>query len=558
MMAVDNSLKRCSVANMTGGKAVIQSLMAQGVDTAFGVISIHMMAVYDALYDVQDKFRFISARHEQAAVYEADGYARATGKPGVCFTSTGPGAANTLGAMGEAWSASSPVLQVTSNIDLDLINKGLGSLHEPHNQQQMFESVTRWTAQPHTHQEISQTMLDAFTRFRTERPGPIEIEVPTDILHSSADVEVLGERAEPRTAGDPTAVEQAAELLAKGNRIAIWAGGGVISSAASAELQTLAESLGAVVVTTYGGKGAFPADHPLYAGVTWGGRGPYGQNPIQGYLSTCDAVLVVGSRMPYHMTKLVALELPENLVQIDLDDQELGKNYPAKVGIHGDAKAVLGQLSEALAAKNVERGHALAQEAAGLRQQVRDTFAKNEANQQRTLDALRRIIPREAVVVCDATLAAYSAVQAFPVYEPHTYIGPHGWADIGFGFPAALGAAVGRPDVPVVLMSGDGGFQLNLQELGTAAQYNIPIVAIIWNNNAWGVLKGTQKSAFGGRFMASELVNPDFVRLADSYGLAATRVATLAELEKTLAAALSKKEFRLIEVSLPNELAGFV
>jgi acetolactate synthase-1/2/3 large subunit len=261
--------------------------------------------------------------------------------------------------------------------------------------------------------------------------------------------------------------------------------------------------------------------------------------------------------MPHHMTKQVGLELTENLVQIDLDEQELGKNYPAKVGIHGDAKAVLEQLTEALAAKNVARGQSQAQEAGGLRQQVRDTFAANEAGHLRALDALRRVIPREAVVVCDATLAAYSAVQAFPVYEPRTFIGPHGWADIGFGFPAALGAAVGRPDVPVVLMSGDGGFQLNLQELGTAAQYNIPIVAIIWNNNAWGVLKGTQKAAFDNRLIASDLVNPDFVRLTESYGLRATRVATLAELEKTVAAAVTKKEFHLIEVSLPNELSGF-
>ena len=545
------------MADMTGGKAVIESLMAQGVDTAFGVISIHMMAVYDALYDVQDRFRFISARHEQAAVYEADGYARATGKPGICFTSTGPGAANTLGAMGEAWSASSPVLQVTSNIALDMINQGKGVLHEPFNQQQMFESVTRWTAQPHTHQEISQTMLDAFTRFKTERPGPIEIEVPTDILHSSADVEVLGSRSHPRMAGDPGKVEQAAELLAAGKRVAIWVGGGVISSSAMAELKTVAERLSAVVVTTYGGKGAFPADHALFAGVTWGGRAPYGLNPIHAYLPTCDAVLMVGSRMPHHMTKQVGLELPENLVQIDLDPEELGKNYPAKVGIHGDAKAVLEQLKEALAAKNVDRGDAQVQEAAGLRQQVQDTFAANEPGHQRALDALRRAIPREAIVVCDATLAAYSAVQAFPVYEPRTYIGPHGWADIGFGFPAALGAAVGRPDVPVVLMSGDGGFQLNLQELGTAAQYNIPIVAIIWNNNAWGVLKGTQKAAFNNRLIASDLVNPNFVQLTESYGLRATRVATLAEFEKTVAAAVTKKEFHLIEVSLPNELAGF-
>ena len=224
------------MARMSGGKAVIDSLMAQGVDTAFGIISVHMMGVYDALYDVQDRFRFISARHEQAAAYEADGYARASGKPGVCFTSTGPGAANTLGALGEAWSASSPVLQVTSNVDLALVDKGLGFLHEPFKQQQMFESVTRWTAMPRTHQEISQTLLDAFNRFQQERPGPIEIEVPTDILHSEAEVEVLGRREQAKSAGDPAAIAQAAEALTGAKRIVIWAGGGVISAEASAQL----------------------------------------------------------------------------------------------------------------------------------------------------------------------------------------------------------------------------------------------------------------------------------------------------------------------------------
>ena len=539
---------------MMGGKAVIDSLMAQGVDTAFGIISVHMMAVYDALYDVQDKFRFISARHEQAAAYEADGYARATGKPGVCFTSTGPGAANTLGALGEAWSASSPVLQVTSNVDLALVDQGLGFLHEPFKQQQMFESVTRWQAMPRTHQEISQTMLDAFNRFQTERPGPIEIEVPTDILHSPADVEVLGRQEQAKSAGDPAAIERAAQALAGCKRIVIWAGGGVISADATTQLRALAERLGAVVVTTYGGKGAFPADHPLYAGVTWGGRGPYGPNPIQKAIPEADAVVIVGSRMPYHMTKMVGIELPKTIVQLDIDGDELGKNYPVTAGVQGDARLVLEQLSAALPDS---AGGDSSDEAAELRRQVREAFGASEPNQQRTLDAVRRVIPRDAIVVADATLPAYSAVQAFPVYEPRTYMGPHGWADIGFGFPAALGAAVGRPDVPVVLFSGDGGFQLNLQELGTAAQYDIPLTAIVWNNNSWGVLKGQQRTLFSERYMASELVNPDFVRLAESYGLAATRVDNLAELETTLDGAIASRGFHLIEVSMPNDFAGF-
>ena len=543
------------MARMSGGKAVIDSLMAQGVDTAFGIISVHMMGVYDALYDVQDRFRFISARHEQAAAYEADGYARASGKPGVCFTSTGPGAANTLGALGEAWSASSPVLQVTSNIDLALVDKGLGFLHEPFKQQQMFESVTRWTAMPRTHQEISQTLLDAFNRFQQERPGPIEIEVPTDILHSEAEVEVLGRREQAKSAGDPAAIAQAAEALSGAKRIVIWAGGGVISAEATAQLRALAERLGAVVVTTYGGKGAFPADHPQYAGVTWGGRGPYGPNPIHQYLPTADAVLIVGSRMPYHMTKMVGIQLPETIVQIDIDGAELGKNYPVKAGVQGDAALALEQLSTAL--PDSAGGGDGAQEAAELRRQIREAFGASEPNQQRTLDAVRRVIPRDAIVVSDATLPAYSAVQAFPVYEPRTYIGPHGWADIGFGFPAALGASVGRPDVPVVLFSGDGGFQLNMQELGTAAQYNIPLTAIVWNNSSWGVLKGQQRTLFNERYMASDLVNPDFVRLAESYGLEATRVENLAELETTLDGAIANRGFHLIEVSMPNDFAGF-
>lgn len=544
------------MAQMTGGKAVVESLRAQGVDAVFGLISIHMMGVYDALYEARDHVRLIGGRHEQAVTFMADGYARATGRPGVCLTSTGPGAANSVGAMGEAWAGSIPVLQVTSNVDANLIDSGRGALHEPYRQRQMFASVTDWTVLCRTPSEVPQAIYEAFERFKTKRPRPIEIEVATDAVHAVGEVEVLPAREHLRLGGTEEEVEQAARLLRAAKRPLLWAGGGVLTGEAWEELRALAELLEAPVVTTQGGKGAIPSSHPLALGCVRGGRA-YGRNMLFEFVASCDVALVVGSRLAHGLTAGVGMKLPPTLIHVDLGEDVFNKNYPATLAVRGDAKAVLGRLFERMKDSGGPARAQFLSEVRSVKERAARALYETGPNQQRTMDALREVIPPEAIVVADATVPAYWAAQGWAAEKPRTYLSPHGWAGIGFGWPAALGAKVGMPQRKVVLISGDGGFQLNLQELATAVQERIPIVATVWNDGAWGVLKAMQRDRYGGRYYGTALWNPDFVKLASVYGLAATRVNTLADLTRALERAFQREEFHLIEVTMPDGFSSF-
>jgi len=544
------------MAAKTGGQAIIETLLTEGVTQAFGLISVHTVHIYDALRAVRDRLRLVGGRHESAVVYMADGYARASGKPGVCFTSTGPGAANSVGAMGEAYHCSSPVLNITSNVESALINSGRGALHEPKDQLGMFRSVTGWNALVERVEDIPANLHQAFDRFLTERPRPIEIEVPTDVLGQPAEVEITPAPPRKCRPAPPEAVQQAADLLAAAARPVIWAGGGAISSDATPELVQLAEMLGAPVTTSYGGKGAIPDDHPLALGCSIGGR-VYGRNPVFDFIGGCDAALVVGGSLPYRITAGTGLKLPAQLVHIDIDPSAFDRNYPAAVRVTGDAKAALGQLIERLRGKILPASAAFATEVKALRERIRQSLRESGPNQQRAMEVIRSALPRDAIIVADPTMAGYWATRGMACYGPRTYIAPHGWTSIGFAFPAALGAKVARPDRPVLVLTGDGGLQLNVQELGTAAQYGIKVIVLVFNDSAWGVLRDRQRDYFGARYYATDLVDPDFVKLAGAYGLAATRVSTLGELSRALTDALRRDEFHLIEVETPCGFAEF-
>jgi acetolactate synthase-1/2/3 large subunit len=548
------------MAYISGGQAIVASLRALGVDTVFGLISVHMLDVYDALYHAGDSPRFIGGRHEQAVAYMADGYARASGKPGVFLTSTGPGAANTLGAMGEAYACSSPVLNVTSNVEAALVNSGRGALHEPKDQLGMFRSVTGWNALIPDVESIPDHLFEAFRRFQTQRPRPIQLEVPTDVLAQEVEVELPMVMDYPPKQGHPDQVERAARLLAQASRPAIWVGGGLVSANASPELQELCELLQCPVTTTYGGKGAIADDHPLALGCSLGGR-VYGKNPVHDFLETCDCLLVVGSSLPYRSTVGVGLKLPRRIIHVDIDSQVFGKNYPAELGIEGDARAVLAQLvlqlKDALKGRETAKSESRLKELQAIKSQMLQHLQEDGPNQQRTMDALRSVMPRETIIVCDPTVPAYWATRGMPSYEPRTYLAPHGWSGIGFAFPAALGAKVARPDRPVVVITGDGGFQLNIQELATAVQYGINVTVLMFNDNAWGVLKDMQKNRYQERYFATDLQNPDFMKLAEAYGVRATRVHNLHELTAALEAGLRSGVLNLIEVVMPRGFAEF-
>ena len=543
--------------NLTGGQAITESLKAQGVDTVFGIISIHNLDLFDALFDQQDSLRFVGGRLELGCGFMADGYARATGKPGVLITSTGPGAADSMGAMGEAYFSGSPLLQVTTNVESDFIGQGRNTTHETKDQLRMFEAVTDWNAMIGEVESIPDHLMEAFQRFGNRRPRPIELELPTDLLGNRADVEILGPRDAGIPQGDPAMVELALQLLLKARRPAIVVGEEVQMLGGTDEIVRLAEALGAPVVTSDGAKGAFPEDHPLSLGQMLGGR-IWGENPAQKWLSTCDAVVILGSIMPYRSTAGVQLKLPETVIHVLLDGDSIGKNYDAAVPIVANSQAVARQWLDAIGDSDVGKGQSYLNEVASVKNDIHRTLQETWGNELRVFEAIREVAPRDTIFSLDPTVPASRAARCLPIYGPRTYMHPHGWAGLGFAFPAGLGAKVGKPDSPVVCITGDGGFQYNFQELATAAQYGIHPVILMFNDNAWGVLKKYQQDRFGDRLFATDLVNPDFAKLFDSYGFGATRVSTVAELGPALYAAISSGETHLVEVAIPDGFGELV
>ena len=537
--------------NLTGGQAVTESLKAQGVDTVFGIISIHNLDLFDALFDQQDSLRFVGGRLELGCGFMADGYARATGKPGVLITSTGPGAADSVGAMGEAYFSGSPLLQVTTNVESDFIGQGRNTTHETKNQLGMFEAVTDWNAMIGEIEAIPDNLLEAFQRFQNRRPRPVELELPTDLLGNRADVEIIGPRDAGIPQGDPARVEQALQILLKAKRPAIIVGEEVQMLGGTEEIVRLAEALGAPVVTSDGAKGAFPEDHPLSLGQMLGRR-IWGENPVQNWLGTCDAVVILGSIMPYRSTSGVQLKLPDTVVHVLLDGDSIGKNYDATVPIVANSQAVARQWLDAIGDGDVSRGQSYADEVASVKKDIHRNLQETWGNELRVFETIREVTPRDTVFSLDPTVPASRAARCLPIYGPRKYMHPHGWAGLGFAFPAGLGAKVGQPDSPVVCITGDGGFQYNFQELATAAQYDIHPVILMFNDNAWGVLKKYQQDRYGDRLFATDLVNPDFAKLFDSYGFGATRVSTVAELGPALDAAISSGRTHLVEVAIPD------
>ena len=542
---------------MSGAQAITESLKVHQVDTIFGIISVHTLDLFDVLFDDQDNLRFIGCRQELGAGFMADGYARATGKPGVLLTSTGPGAADSVGALGEAYYSSSPVLELTTNVEQEYVNSGKLSTHETKDQLGMFKAVTDWNAFIDQIESIPDHMVEAFQRFQARRPRPIELELPTDLLGKQAEVEVLSPREPDIPQGDPVMVERALDALLKAKRPVIFVGEEVQSLGGTEEIIRLAETLGAPIVTGDGAKGAIPEDHPMSLGQILGQR-IWGENPLQEWISTCDVVLVLGSILPLRSTVGVGLKLPPTVVHVLLDGESIGKNYATEIPIAASSRAVARQLLEGIGGQDVYKGDSYRKEIDSMREQVYKNLQEKWGNETRTFEAIRAVTPKDTIFSLDATVPTSRAIRCLPIYQPRTFMYPHGWAGIGFAFPAGMGAKVGKPNQPVVCVTGDGGFQYNFQELATAAQYGINPIILMFNDNAWGVLKGYQANNYNSRFLGTDLVNPDFVKLFESYGFEGAKVSTVEQLSRALEQAVASDRTQLIEVQTPNGFGELV
>jgi acetolactate synthase-1/2/3 large subunit len=524
------------MARLTGGQALVQSLLREGVDTIFGIPGVQLDWLYDALYAERDKIRVIHTRHEQATAYMADGYARSTGKVGVYLVVPGPGVLNTTAALSTAYACNSRVLCLTGQIQSDAIDVGRGLLHEIPDQIGILRHLTKWAGSARTPHEIPGLVHEAFRQMRSGRPRPTAIEVPPDVLMARREVELglpLPPVSEP---GDPALLQRGAEILARADRPVIVAGGGVIAAEAWAELRTLAELLDAPVAMTANGIGALPASHRL--AVSFLG--------LAQLLADADAVLAVGTRLVALRNRpVVPPGLP--LVRIDADGTQLYRSTPPTVGIVADARPALASLIELLQPEARSRPDRSAELAALKRWLEEDTAALQP---QATFGrVLREELPDETIFVTESTQVGYwMQFGGLPIEQPRTFLGSGYQGTLGNGFPTALGAQVGNPDRRVVSVNGDGGFMFNVQELATAVQHRIPVIVVVFDDGAYGNVRRTQEQLFGGRTIASELKNPSFAALGEVFGLQGLRAIGPDELRSALRAALAHDGPSLIEV----------
>ena len=532
---------------LTGGQALVASLIANGVDTIFALPGVQLDGAFDALYGEREAILVIHPRHEQAAAYMADGYARTTDKVGVCMVVPGPGLLNATAALSTAYACNSPVVCVTGQIQSDLIEFGRGLLHEIPNQLGMIRSVTKHAERATTPPEIPGLVQRAFAEVKSGRPRPVEIEIPPDTLFATAEVELLPPPDDPeRLCGDPESLEQATRLLSGARRPLIWSGGGVLRSGAWDELRRLAERLQAPVVMTANGKGALSD------------RDPLAQNILGGMelLREADVVLAVGTRFVDPATARWGVTPEQTIIQMDIDPEEIARNTPVRVGIEADAKAGLAALADLLE----REGPARPTRAAELEELKRNVAARARAvgPQAEYALAIRDALPDNGIFVSEMTQVGYWSNFAFPVYEPLTYITPGYQGTLGYGFPTSLGVKIAHPERPVVSISGDGGFGFCLNELATMALHGISAVAIVFTDDAFGNVRRIQQEQFGGRTIASDLKNPNFLKLAEAFGVTGRHADTPEKLRTTLRETIRANEPTLIVVPIgpvPNPWA---
>jgi acetolactate synthase-1/2/3 large subunit len=517
---------------MTGGQALMKSLYREGVRVIFGLPGVQLYHAMDALYD-EPGIRFITTRHEQATAYMADGYARACGEIGTALVVPGPGLLNASAAIGTAYAASSPVLVVSGQINKDLIGVNRGILHEVDDQMEAIKQVTKWAHRILDPAEVPEVVHEAFHQLKTGRPRPVEIEIPPETLAEMAEVELLEPGTYPRQAASTESIQKGARIIAGASNPVIWAGGGAISAEASEILLQVAQHLQAPVVTTGEGKGAISDRHYLSAGLITG------RDSAQ--LADHDVVLAVGTRM----ATPAALGV-QQVVQIDIDDEEIGRNYENTVGLVGDARKTLEELYRALAAIKPAQPSRQAELEAQNKKRA-DAMPKLDPQDGLTA-AVRAAVPDDGILISGMTQIGYYSRAHYPVYEPRTYLTSSYFGNLGYAYPTALGAKVAQPDKAVVAVSGDGGFLFNSQELATAVQYGINAVVVVFNDNAYGNVFRDQINRFDGHTIGSELHNPDFVKLAEAYGARGIKAEGPEQLESALREALAIDAPTLIEV----------
>jgi len=520
----------------TTAKIVIERLIAHGIDTLFCLPGVQNDAFFDALYDETNRIRPIHTRHEQGAAYLALGAAMATGKPSAYCVVPGPGFLNTTAALSQAYGNNAPVLAIAGQVPLAYVNRDTGYLHDIPDQLGIMHRLTKWSARIRAPHEAAPVTDEALRQMVAGRPRPAAIECPLDVWGKAASVQ-LPDRPLPLSAPEPDddAVEAAAKMLGEAKRPLIMIGGG--AQHASAEVTALAELLEAPVVAYRMGHGVVDARHELCLPFPAGHK----------LWAEADVVLGIGSRLHSQMLGW-GVDDALKIIRVEIDPEEMVRHRARFTPLLGDAAAVTRRLLDRVGKHNRKRA-GFKDEVAGLKAAMGTEIAKLQP-QIGYLEAIRAELPEEGLFVDEFTQVGYVSRLAFPVYAPRTYLGLGYQGALGMGYPTALGAKIARPEVPVVSVNGDGGFMFNVQELATAVHFRIGVVAIVFNDNAYGNVRRMQKDDYGNRVIASDLTNPDFVKLAESYGAMGLRANSPGELRLALRRALKAPGPVLIEVPI--------
>ena len=532
----------------TGATRLVQALESLGVELAFGLPGVHNLPIWNALS--ASDIRLVGVRHEQTAVYAADGCARATGRLGVALVTTGPGAANTLGATGEAMASGSPVLVIATDIPTTLRREGVyrGTLHETRDQAAMFRPVTKAAFRVDSADEIADAVFDCAQTALTPPSAPVYLGIPTDLLsrpvQSGPQPPTAPGASSPPPPSSPSAISsvdlaRAAKLLAAAERPLIWAGGGALRSGARDLISELALKLAAPVLTTYMSRGLISPEHPCAV------PGPIHASQVGALWDEADVVLAIGSDLDGMMTQNWLMPQPPTLIAINVDAADAGKNYRCDLVLVGDARSVLERLTPAAPSRDglpelERRLDALADEIAA-------SVAADEEQAAAFLQIMDRALPPETIVVADMCIPGYWLGGYRRVPLPRKLAYPVGWGTLGFAFPASLGSALADAG-PTVCVTGDGGFLYACGELATAVESAIPVTVVLVDDKGYGMLRYDQERA-GDTPFGVDLVGPDFAALARAFGVPATTIEGFGpEFEQALTDAIAAGEPNMIVV----------
>lgn len=539
---------------LTGAEALIESLKEEGVEHIFGIPGGAMIDVYDVLYD-EEEIDHILTRHEQGAAHAADGYARVTGKPGVCMATSGPGATNLTTGLANANMDSSPVIAITGQVPKSLL--GVDAFQEADILSTMLPN-TKHNFMLRDASKIPEKVNYGFKVATTGRPGPIHMDFPKDVQNAEAEVEIPTEAEydkELRLEPDEKEIQEAVELLAEADQPLIFAGGGIVSSEAWPELREFAKSLNIPVTTSTMAKGVIPEDDPLSLGI----MGMHGRMTANIAITECDVLFGIGVRFDDRQTGDIKHFAPNaEIIQVDIDPVEIGKNVRVDVPIQGDAKLTLKEMNEYVKSNSISRSPDQWNERI---EKLRDQFEpkmdydEKPIKPQRIIKEAMDVLNDDAIITAEVGQCQMWAAHFYEMKKPRRFVNSGGLGTMGFGFPAAIGAKVGKPDSQVVDIAGDGSFLMNSQELATVVENDIPVVVAVFNNRYLGMVKQWQDLFYDERRASTCLgETPDFVKLAESYGAYGNRVTRPSEIAPKFKDALESGKPAVLDIVIdPDE-----